>query len=104
MDEVSQLANMLYANLLATSPKKTRNMASNITMEELSDRYIITISRGVPYARNVNYNWGNRSERSKSKYSNKGLHKERDNYKWVERTIEHTFASMYGKGSVSNEL
>lgn len=104
MDDAGVLANMLYANLVVTSPKATRNMASNITLEDLGDRYVITISKGVPYARPVNYNWGNRDEASKVRYNEKGLHKERDNYKWVERTIEHTFTAMYGKGSVKNEL
>ena len=51
MDDAGVYANLLYANLVSASPKATYNMANNITFQELNDRYIITISRGVPYAR-----------------------------------------------------
>ena len=104
MDNVGIYAYLLHANLVSASPKATYNMANNITLEELEDRYIITISEGVPYARYTNENWGKRSNRSKIKYEEKGLHKEKDNYRWVERTIEQTFTSMVGKDSVESEL
>lgn len=104
MDDIGVYANLLYANLVSASPKATFNMANNITLEELEDRYVITIAKGVPYARYTTENWGKRSGRSKAKYEEKGLHKEKDNYKWVERTIEQTFTSMAGKESVINEL
>lgn len=104
MDDIGVYANLLYANLVSASPKATHNMANNITLEELPDRYIITVSKGVHYARYTTENWGRRSSRSKSQYEEKGLHKEKDNYRWVERTIEQTLASMVGKDGVSNEL
>lgn len=104
MDDIGVYANLLYANLVSASPKETHNMANNITLEELPDRYIITVSKGVHYARYTTENWGRRSSRSKSQYEEKGLHKEKDNYRWVERTIEQTLASMVGKDGVSNEL
>ena len=100
----SKYANLLYANLIQASPKRTRNMARNITFREYDDRYIITISSGVPYARYVNYNWGNRSDESKKNYNKKGLHKERENYKWVERVIEATMSSLNGKGVIQSGL
>lgn len=104
MNDIGVYANLLYANLVSASPKATFNMANNITLEELEDRYIITISKGVPYARYTTENWGKRDARSKAEYEQKGLHKERENYRWVERTIEQTFASMFGKENVTNEL
>lgn len=105
MDDLAgKYAYLLYTNLIQASPKRTRNMARNITIKELSDRYIITISNGVPYARYVNYNWGNRDGRSKREYMRKGLHKERENYKWVERVMESTLQSLQGKGVVTNEI
>lgn len=106
MDEetISKYAYLLYTNLVQASPKRTRNMARNITIKEYNDRYIITISNGVPYARYVNYNWGNRDDRSKREYIRKGLHKERENYKWVEKTMENTLISLHGRGVVSNEI
>ena len=104
MDDTAIYANLLYANLVSASPKATYNMANNITLEELEDRYIITISKGVPYARYTTENWGKRSSKSKAEYEAKGLHKERENYRWIEKTIEQTFTSMIGKESVINEL
>lgn len=104
MDDIGVYANLLYANLVSASPKATYNMANNITLEELSDRYVITIAKGVDYARYTTENWGRRSSSSKAEYEKKGLHKEKDNYRWVERTIEQTFTSMVGKDGVSNEL
>ena len=104
MDDTGVYANLLYANLVSASPKATFNMANNITFKELPDRYIITIASGVPYARYTTENWGRRSSRSKSEYEKKGLHKEKDNYRWVERTIEQTLTSIVGKDGVSNEL
>lgn len=104
MDDAGVYANLLYANLVSASPKATYNMANNITFQELNDRYIITISRGVHYARYTTENWGKRSARSKNEYEKKGLHKEKDNYRWVERTIEQTLASIVGEDGVRNEL
>lgn len=104
MNDIGVYAYLLHANLIVASPKATRNMANNITLQELEDRYIITIANGVPYARYTNENWGKRSAKSKSDYENKGLHKERENYRWVERTIEQTLTSMVGKDGVTNEL
>ena len=103
-DITRKYAQLLFTNLVQASPKRTRNMARNITLREYEDRYIITISNGVPYARYVNYNWGNRSAESKKQYNAKGLHKERENYKWIERVLETTLASLQGKGVVNNEL
>jgi hypothetical protein len=104
MDDTGVYANLLYANLAVASPKATLNMVNNITLEEFEDRYVITIAKGVPYARYTTENWGKRDGRSKAQYEKKGLHKEKDNYRWVERTIEQTFSSMVGKDSVINEL
>ena len=104
MNDTGVYASLLYANLVSASPKATYNMANNITLEELEDRYIITISKGVPYARYTTENWGKRSARSKQNYEEKGLHKEKENYRWVERTIEQTLSSMVGKDGVINEL
>lgn len=104
MDDVGVYVNLLYANLVSASPKATYNMANNITLEELQDRYIITVAKGVPYARYTTENWGKRSSKSKNEYEAKGLHKEKDNYRWVERTIEQTFSSIFGEGGITNEL
>lgn len=104
MDDTGVYVNLLYANLAVASPKATLNMVNNITLEEFEDRYVITIAKGVPYARYTTENWGKRDSKSKAQYEEKGLHKEKDNYRWVERTIEQTFASMVGKDSVINEL
>lgn len=98
--EVSNLAYLLLSNLIASSPKRTRALADNITMKELEDRYVITISNGVPYARNTNYNWGNRTGKSKADYEARGLHKEKENYLWVERTIEQTMSSIVGRSNL----
>lgn len=102
--DITWYANLLYANLLIASPKATRNMANNITFEEFEDRYVITIAKGVPYARYTNENWGKRSAESKANYNKKGLYKEFINYQWVERTIEQTLASLVGEDGVINEL
>lgn len=102
--DVTLYANLLYANLLISAPKATRNLANNITFEEFEDRYVITISNGVPYARYTNENWGKRDGKSKTNYEKRGLHKEKDNYRWVERTIQQTFASLVGEDGVINEL
>lgn len=128
MDEdiIEKYAYLLYTNLAIASPKRTRNMARNITMKEYSDRWIITISNGVPYAWYVNYNWGTRKNKfgkveinaygkdgitktrknwkTQEEYNKTSLHKERENYKWVERTIEETMRSLQGRGVVNNEL
>lgn len=105
--EISNFANLLYGNLLASCPVASGNMKSNIEFKELEDRYIITISSGVPYARYVNYNWGNRTKKSQESYKNRRKNrpqKERQNYKWVEKTIQRTASSLIGEGSVKNGL
>lgn len=104
MNDTAVYASLLYANLVSASPKATFNMANNITLEEFEDRYVITVSKGVPYARYTTENWGKRDSKSKANYEARGLHKEKDNYRWVERTIEQTMASMVGKDGVTNEL
>ena len=101
------LAHLLYANLVSACPQDTGNMKSNITIKELDDRFIITISDGVDYARYVNYNWGNRNKSNQDKYKQKRKNKpqkERQNYMWVERTIQQTASSLAGKEGVKNEL
>lgn len=106
-NEVSKFVNLLYGNLLASCPVLTGNMKSNIEFKELEDRYIITISSGVPYARYVNYNWGNRTKKSQESYMLRRKNKpqkEKANYKWVERTIQRTASSLIGEGSVKVEL
>ena len=105
--ESSVFANMLYANLVSACPQDTGNMKSNITIKELEDRFIITISEGVDYARYVNYNWGNRKKSSQDIYKRKRKNKpqkERQNYMWVERTIQQTASSLAGKEGVRDEL
>lgn len=101
---IEQYVNLLLANLTAQSPAQTGNMCNNITLEEFEDRYEIVISKGVPYAYYVNYNWGNRDDESKKWYEARGLHKERENYQWVERVIQSTSATLVGEGSVNSEL
>jgi hypothetical protein len=101
---IEELVNLLVANLKAQAPKNSGNMADNITLEEFEDRYEIVISKGVPYAYYVNYNWGNRDAQSKQQYEAKGLHKEKENYQWVERCIQATSETLIGKGSVKSGL
>lgn len=111
-NSASVLANLIYANLISACPVDTGNMKNNITIQELEDRFIITVSnavndRGVNYARYVNYNWGNRSSKSQDRYKNRRKNrpqKERRNYMWVERTIQQTTNAIVGEGSVINEL
>lgn len=111
-NDVGVFANLLYGNLISACPVDTGNMKANITFEELEDRYIITISnatnaRGVNYARYVNYNWGNRNKNSKDNYANKRKNKpqkEKQNYMWVEKTIQRTASSIAGEEGVKNEL
>lgn len=105
--ESSVFANMLYANLVSACPQDTGNMKDNIDFEELEDRFIITISKGVDYARYVNYNWGNRKKSSQDRYKQRRKNKpqkERQNYMWVERTIQQTANVIAGKEGVTNEL
>jgi hypothetical protein len=97
-----QFANLLLANLIQASPKRTGNMARNIKMTTNPNYYRITIAKGVPYARAVNYNWARRDDESKKSYEERGLHKEKENYMWVERVIKATANSM--GGVVRNEL
>ena len=112
MENSGVFANMLYANLLSACPVDTGNMKANITFQELEDRYIITISnatnsQGVNYARYVNYNWGNRTPSSQSNYQNRRKNKpqkEKQNYLWVEKTIQRTAGVIVGKDGVINEL
>lgn len=111
-NDVGVFANMLYANLLSACPVDTGNMKANITFQELEDRYIITISnatnsKGVNYARYVNYNWGNRKPSSQQSYENRRKNKpqkEKQNYLWVEKTIQRTAGVIAGKDGVINEL
>jgi hypothetical protein len=111
-NNTSVIANLLYANLVSACPVDTGNMKRNIEIKELEDRYIITIShavndRGVNYARYVNYDWGNRTEKSQDSYSKRRKNKpqkEKQNYMWVEKTITRTLGSVVGEGSVINEL
>ena len=111
-NDASTFANMLYGNLLSACPVDTGNMKANITFEELEDRYIITISnatnsKGENYVRYVNYNWGNRTPSSQSNYQNRRKNKpqkEKQNYLWVEKTIQRTASVIAGKDGVINEL
>ena len=111
-NDASTFANMLYGNLLSACPVDTGNMKANITFVELEDRYIITISnatnsKGENYARYVNYNWGNRTPSSQSNYQNRRKNKpqkEKQNYLWVEKTIQRTASVIAGKDGVINEL
>ena len=108
----SVFANLLYANLVSACPVDTGNMKSNIEFKELEDRFIITIShatnsQGVNYARYVNYNWGNRKPSSQESYQQRRKNKpqkERQNYMWIEKTIQRTANSLVGEEGVINEL
>ena len=101
---IENLVNLLVANLKAQAPKDSGKMADNITLDGFEDRYEIVISKGVPYSYYVNYNWGNRDDKSKQSYEERGLHKERENYEWVERCIKATSETAAGKGSVNGDL
>jgi hypothetical protein len=101
---IEQLVNLLVANLKAQAPKDSGNMADNIIPKEFDDRWEIRIAAGVPYSYYVNYNWGNRDAKSKQEYEAKGLHKEKENYQWVERCIQATSETLVGKGSVNSGL
>ena len=111
-NNASVFANLLYGNLVSACPVDTGNMKANIELKELEDRFIITIShatnsKGVNYARYVNYNWGNRKSSSQESYQQRRKNKpqkERQNYMWVEKTIERTAGSLVGEEGVINEL
>lgn len=111
-NNASVFANLLYGNLVSACPVDTGNMKANIELKELEDRFIITIShatnaQGVNYARYVNYNWGNREGYSRQSYRKKRENKpqkERQNYMWVEKTIQRTAGSLVGEEGVTNEL
>lgn len=105
--DIVEFANTLYNNLKSRAPRRTHNLVSNITYQDLGDRIIITISKGVPYARAVNYNWGRRTRASQRRYMNARKDKpqrEKNNYLWVERTIQSTANNFFGKERVVNEL
>ncbi len=112
MENSGVFANLLYGNLLSACPVDTGNMKANITFQELEDRYIITISNatnsyGVNYARYVNYNWGNRTPSNQKNYEKRRKNKpqkEKQNYMWIEKTIQRTANSLVGKDGVINEL
>lgn len=101
---IENLVNLLVANLKAQAPKLSGNMHDNIIYKEFDDRYEIRIAAGVPYSYYVNYNWGNRDAESKRKYEEKGLHKERENYQWVEKCIKSTSETLAGKGNVNGKI
>lgn len=111
-NNASVFANLLYGNLVSACPVDTGNMKANIELKELDDRFIITIShatnsKGVNYARYVNYNWGNRKPSNQESYQKRRKNKpqkERQNYMWVERTIQRTAGSLVGEEGVINEL
>lgn len=111
-NNASVFANLLYGNLVSACPVDTGNMKANIELKELEDRFIITIShatnsKGVNYARYVNYNWGNRRPSSQESYQQRRKNKpqkERQNYMWVEKTIERTAGILVGEEGVINEL
>ena len=111
-NDTGVFANFLYGNLVSACPVDTGNMKANIELKELEDRYIITISyatndRGVNYARYVNYNWGNRNKNNQQNYQQRRKNKpqkERQNYMWIEKTIERTASSLVGEDGVINEL
>lgn len=108
----SVFANLLYGNLISACPVDTGNMKANIELKELDDRFIITISnatndRGVNYAKYVNYNWGTRGKSAQQNYQQKRKNKpqkERQNYMWVEKTIQRTAGGLVGEEGVINEL
>ena len=97
-----QFVNLLFANLVQACPKKTGNLARQIRLMTTPSYYKIVISEGVPNARAVNYNWARRDEENRKNYEQRGLHKEKDNYRWVERIINTT--AMSTGGVVKNEL
>lgn len=97
-----QFAVLLLSNLRQACPRRTGNLVKGIRMWNNDDYYRIVIAEGVPYARAVNYNWARRDEESKKRYNERGLHKERDNYMWVENVIKSTAQTMGGR--VINEL
>jgi len=87
---------LLFTELLAKSPKDTRNMVSNITVTDYGDYWAVVISgpkmtsQGFyDYAMDVNYN----PQRTP---------KEARNYQWIERTIRQA-AEVIG-GTVKYEL
>lgn len=87
---------LLFTELLARSPKDTRNMVNNITVADMGDFWKVTISgpsmtsQGFyDYAMAVNYN----QQRTA---------KEARNYKWIERTIRQVAEAM--GGTVKYEL
>lgn len=104
MTTIEDLVNLLLANLIASAPKHTGNMARNIQLEELENEYVITIASGVPYSYYVNYNWGNRDAKSKREYEERNLHKEKENYQWVEKVLQSTSETLVGKGSVKGGI
>jgi hypothetical protein len=87
---------LLFTELLARSPKDTRNMVNNITVADMGDFWKVTISGPkmtssgfYDYAMAVNYN----PQRTP---------KEARNYQWVERTIRQVAEAM--GGTVKYEL
>jgi hypothetical protein len=102
--EIKQIQSSLSVEELE-SRKYGRFLASNgLVYKEFDDRYEIRIAAGVPYSYYVNYNWGNRDDKSKQSYNERGLHKEKENYQWVERCIQATSETAVGKGSVNSDL
>lgn len=87
---------VLFTTLIANCPVDTRNMVSNITLEDYGDYWLIKISgpsltsKGFyDYAEAVNYNQQRTS-------------KEARNYMWVERVIQQV-SHLFG-GQVEYEL
>lgn len=86
----NQFYQLLYTTLLANCPVDTGNMVANITLEDMGDYWLITVSgpkktkKGDDdYAKYVNYN-------------RQRTPKEAKNYKWVERTIQQV-AELIGE-------
>jgi hypothetical protein len=80
---------VLYTTLLANCPVDSRNMVDNLEMDDMGDYWLITISgpRGdYDYAEKVN---------EQIIPTQSGPNKGRDNFMWIERTIEQV-AGLFG--------
>ena len=81
---------VLYTTLQANCPKDTFNMVDHITLTDMGDYWIISISGprdGYDYARDVN---------EQQLPTQSGPNKGKINYHWVERTIKQV-SHLFGK-------
>lgn len=80
---------VLYTTLLFNCPVDSRNMVNNLELDDMGDYWLITISGprvGFDYAKTVNERMG---------LVQSGPNKGKDNYHWVERTIEQV-SQLFG--------